>query len=77
MTEIVALLQSIAPVVSTTVIQQMSHAIYGMLISNGRLTMLELSRWTEKGGSYRTIQRFYQTTLMWSAIQWVLFRERF
>jgi putative transposase len=73
MTEIVALLQSIAPVVSATVIQQMSHAIYGMLISNGRITMLELSRWTEKGGSYRTLQRLYQTPLLWLQIQWIFF----
>ena len=55
----------------------MGHVIFGMLTVNGRITMLGLSRWTEKGGSYRTIQRFYQSTLMWSAIQWVLFRERF
>jgi len=55
----------------------MSHVIFGMLTANGRISMLGLSRWTEKGGSYRTIQRFYQSTLMWSAIQWVLYRERF
>ena len=47
MTEILALLQNIAPVVSATILQQMSHVIYGMLISNGRITMLEISRWTE------------------------------
>jgi putative transposase len=55
MTEILALLQGIAPIVSATILQQMSHVIYGMLISNGRITMLEISRWTETGGSYRTI----------------------
>ena len=55
----------------------MSHVIFGMLTVNGRITMLGLSRWTEKGGSYRTIQRFYQSIQMWSAIHWVLFRERF
>jgi len=73
MTEIVALLQSIASVVSGTVLQQLSQVIYGMLISNGRITMLELSRWTEKGGSYRTIQRLYHTPLLWLQIQWVFF----
>ncbi len=56
MSEIVALLQSIAPVVSLTVWQQMSQVIYGLLISNGCLTMLEISRWTEGGGSCRTIE---------------------
>ncbi|MEO8356991.1 MAG: transposase [Chloroflexota bacterium] len=76
MSEIVALLQSIAPVVSATVIQQMSHAICGMLISNGRITMLELSRWTEKGGNYRTLQRLYQTPLLWLQIQWIFFTSR-
>jgi len=73
MTEILALLQNIAPVVSATILQQMSHVIYGMLISNGRITMLEISRWTEAGGSYRTIQRLYHTPLLWLQIQWVFF----
>lgn len=77
MTEIVALLQSIAPVVSATVLQQMSHVLYGMLISTGRITMLELSRWTEKGGSYRTIQRLYHTPLLWLQIQWIFFTSQF
>ncbi len=58
MPEIVALLQTIAPVVSPRVLKQMSQVIYGLLISSGRITMLEISRWTERGGSYRTIQRW-------------------
>lgn len=73
MREILALLQNIAPVVSATILQQMSHVISGMLISNGRITMLELSRWTEKGGSYRTIQRLYHTPMLWLQIQWIFF----
>jgi DDE superfamily endonuclease len=73
MREILALLQSIAPIVSATVLQQLSHVLYGMLISNGRITMLELSRWTEKGGSYRTIQRLYHTPVLWLQIQWIFF----
>src|SRR3970040_1229249 len=76
MTEILALLQNIAPVVSPTVLQQMSHVIYGMLITNGRITMLEISRWTEAGGSYRTIQRWYHRQLLWLQIIWIFFRSR-
>jgi DDE superfamily endonuclease len=76
MTEILALLQNLAPVVSATILQQMSQVIYGMLISNGRITMLEISRWTETGGSYRTIQRWYHTPLLWLQIQWVFFRSQ-
>ncbi len=36
--------------------------------------MLGLSRWTEKGGSYRTIQRFYNTVIPWGTIQWLFFK---
>ncbi len=68
MPEIVALLQAIAPVVAPTVLKQMSQVIYGMLISTGRITMLEISRWTERGGSYRTIQRWYHSRLLWLQI---------
>ena len=39
--------------------------------------MLGLSRWTEKGGSYRTIQRFYHSVLPWKALHWLFFRKRF
>ena len=77
MPEILTLLQSLALVVSPTVLQQMSHVMYGMLISNGRITMLEISRWTEAGGSYRTIQRFYHTPLLWLQIQWIFFTSQF
>jgi putative transposase len=35
--------------------------------------MLEISRWTEAGGSYRTIQRLYHTPLLWLQIQWIFF----
>jgi hypothetical protein len=76
MTEILALLQNIAPVVSATILQQLSQVIYGMLISNGRITMLEISRWTEAGGSYRTIQRLYHTPLLWLQIQWLFFTSQ-
>jgi putative transposase len=76
MPEIVALLQNIAPVVSSTVLKQMSQVVYGLLISSGRITMLEISRWTERGGSYRTIQRWYHSKLVWLQILWVLFTSQ-
>jgi putative transposase len=76
MTEILALLQNLEPIVAATILQQMSHVIYGMLVSNRRITMLELSRWTETGGSYRTIQRWYHTPLIWLQIQWIFFTSQ-
>jgi putative transposase len=77
MTEILALLQNIAPLVEKTTFRQMSQVIFGMLVVSGRITMLGLSRWTEKGGSYRTIQRFYHNVVAWNAIHWLFFRKRF
>ncbi len=65
MPEILALLQIIAPLLAPTTFCQMSHIIFGMLVINGRITMLGLSRWTEKGGSYRTIQRYYHIGRLW------------
>lgn len=50
----------------------MSHVVFAMLCSPHRATMLGLSRWTEKGGSYRTLQRLYQTPTNWFLIHWTL-----
>ena len=77
MTEIVALLQNIAPLLEKTTFRQMSQVIFGMLVAGGRITMLGLSRWTEKGGSYRTMQCFYHSAISWKVIQWLFFRKCF
>jgi len=77
MTEILALLQNIEPLFEKTTFKQMSRIVYAMLASSGRITMLGLSRWSEKGGSYRTIQRFYLTYLPWAALQWKYFQSSF
>jgi DDE superfamily endonuclease len=36
--------------------------------------MLGLSRWAEKGGSYRTIQRLYHSPIHWLLIHWSLLK---
>jgi hypothetical protein len=46
-----------------------------MLAMTGRVTMLGISRWTEKGGSYRTVQRFFNTVIAWSQVQWFFIRH--
>ena len=40
----------------------------------GRVTMLGISRWTEQGGSYRTVQRFFNTAVAWSQVHWLLIK---
>ena len=74
MTDILALLQPIAPLVTKTTLRQLGRVIYGMLAMTGRVTMLGISRWAGKGGSYRTVQRLYNKILPWPDIFCNLFR---
>ena len=73
--DILALLQPIQNSVSKTTLRQMSRIITAMIAITGRVTMLGLSRWTEKGGSYRTIQRFFYTVIPWAQVFWTFFCE--
>lgn len=75
MTDILALLQCLHPYLTKTTLRQMSHIMPAIIMMTGRVTMLGISRWTEKGGSYRTIQRFYTTALPWSLIFWLFVRQ--
>jgi len=36
--------------------------------------MLGLSRWSEKGGSYQTLQRLYHSPLNWLTIHWIFLK---
>jgi hypothetical protein len=76
MPEIVALLQTLTPLLSKTTLRQLSHVLYGMLVTTRRVTMLEISRWTELGGSYRTLQRWYHTCFPWLPVMWHFFRHQ-
>ena len=68
MMNILALLQCIQPKISKTDVRRMSQVVQAMLGMTGRVTMLGLSRWTGKGGSYRTIQRFFNAFIPWSEV---------
>jgi putative transposase len=46
-----------------------------MLSMTGRVTMRGMARWADQGGSYRTLQRFFTTSLSWGTLQWVLMRH--
>ena len=37
--------------------------------------MLGISRWTGEGGSYRTVQRFFNALIAWSQVQWFFIRH--
>jgi hypothetical protein len=72
---ILALLQPIQNSISKTTLRQLSRIIPAMIAMTGRVTMLGLSRWSEKGGSYRTIQRFFYTAIPWAQVFWAFFSE--
>lgn len=74
MTEILALLQPLEHKISKTTIRQMSRIITAMIAISGRVTMLGISRWAGKGGSYRSIQRFFYTVIPWSQVFWDFFQ---
>ena len=58
MVDIVALCQCLRPHVTATTLRQLRQITLALLAITGRITMLGVSRWTSKGGSYRTVQRF-------------------
>ena len=65
---ILALLQFIQPHLSKTDVGRMSRILQAMLSMTGRVTMLGLSRWAGKGGSYRTVQRFFYAVILWPEV---------
>lgn len=75
MPDILTLLQCLDPYVAPTSVRQMSRIVTAMLTMTGRVTMLGISRWTEPGGSYRTVQQFFHSVLPWGALLWVLFEQ--
>lgn len=75
MINILALLQCLSPCLDRKTVRQMSRIIPAILAMTGRVTMLGISRWTEKGGSYRTVQRFFHTVIPWATVFWLFFHH--
>jgi len=75
MPNILPLLDCIAPYLSAASIRQLSQVITAIITMSGRVTMLGISRWTDKGGSYRSIQRFFSTVIPWPKLFWAFFRQ--
>ena len=68
MLDILSLLQCLILELETTTLKRMSIVITALLGMSGRVTMKGISRWAGKGGSYRTIQRFFNTVLPWPTL---------
>jgi putative transposase len=65
---ILALLQCIQPYLSRTDLRRFCRIAQAMLSMTGRVTMLGISRWAGKGGSYRSVQRFFNTLIPWPQV---------
>jgi len=74
MENISTLLLCLGTVLDKTSLRHLMLISEALLSMNGRVTMLGISRWTERGGSYRTVQRFFGKSLSWCRIQWCLIR---
>ena len=74
MPDIMVLFACFRQCLDRTTIHQLYRVAEAMLAMTGRVTMRGMARWTNKGGSYRTIQRFFTTSLSWGTLPWVLIR---
>jgi putative transposase len=77
MLEVLMLLQCLQMSFAPTTLRRLQVIVPAILAMSGRVTMLGISRWTGKGGSYCTIQRFFNTPTLWCQIHWACFCQWF
>jgi putative transposase len=70
-----ALFQCLQSPVTATTLRHLRRMAWAMLVMPGRVTMRGRSRWAGKGGSSRTVQRFFSQALPWAMRFWVFFRQ--
>ena len=75
MTLIIEILTLLSPVLSTVNIGILSEISKGIFRLTGSVTGLNISRYTDKGGSYRNIQRFLASQIDWEHLRILLFSK--
>ncbi len=75
MNEIIATLSTLSPHLTPRTLGQLTIIVEAVLAMTGRVTLLGLSRWAEKGGSYRTVQRFFGEKIEWPTLRWQLIKQ--
>jgi len=75
MPDILALLSCLTLDLDSTSLKHLGCIVQALLAMSGRVTMLGISRWAGKGGSYRSIQRFFYNPHNWPTLLWVFFRS--
>jgi len=77
MFDILLVLQCLNACMDSTSLKRLKIIVPALLAIPGRMTMLAISRWAGEGGSYRSIQRFFNTSIDWKKVQWSLIRHFF
>ena len=60
------------PLLDGKTFRQLLLISQALLAMTGRITMRGISRWAGKGGSYRTIQRFFRSQIPWQSLNWAI-----
>jgi putative transposase len=77
MFKVISHLQCLKTYLSARTLAQLNVIVTALLAMTGRVTMLGISRWAGEGGSYRTVQRFFNTPIAWAKVHWCLIRHCF
>ncbi len=77
MFNVISNLQCLKTYLSARTLAQLNVIVTALLAMSGRVTMLGISRWAGEGGSYRTVQRFFNTPIAWAKVHWCLIRHCF
>ncbi len=64
-------------ILDKTTLRRLVVIVFAILAMTGRVTMLGISRWAEKGGSYRTVQRFFDSKIDWDKVHWFFVKHWF
>ncbi|WP_395144717.1 transposase [Armatimonas sp.] len=73
MPDILPLLLKLQPILTKTTCRQLYHIVMAILVMPANITQKSIARWADKGGSYRSVHRFFQTNIDWTQIHWLLF----
>ena len=77
MNEITTILACLHPLLDRSTYRQLSVISQSLLAMTGRVTMLGISRWAERGGSYRTVQRFFTKKICWPLLNLSIMKASF
>ena len=73
--DILALLVCLQPCLTATTLRHLSRIALALLTMTGRVTMTGIARWGGDGLSYRTVQRFFASPVLWPQLFWLFFHQ--